>query len=165
MISKRLTRIIFLSLILLIGCEKEELPNELNGTKWKRVESYSSKGWHIEYDDKGNWYTIPYTETDITTTELIFTDNHSGVIKIKHTIRERQQDETKEYVLYDVTSDFQYSYDSQSRRGKISYVLDFKGTSVEGLYSNINANYDFGLFFDSDDLWLKDRNKVFTKLE
>jgi hypothetical protein len=67
--------------------------------------------------------------------------------------------------LYDTTSDFQYSYDSQSRRGKISYTFIIEGALFGGEDYIKDEVYDFGLFFDSDDLWLEDRNKVFIELE
>jgi hypothetical protein len=31
--------------------------------------------------------------------------------------------------------------------------------------NKINADYEFGLFYDSDDLWLKEKDNVFTKSE
>jgi hypothetical protein len=162
--------IALIALILLIGCEKTELPNDLSGTKWQRVERNSSSGWQKEYDDKGNFTTIPFISTNILSIELIFIDNYSGIIHVKEVQKTDWQDgsnETNEDIFFDITSDFQYSYDSQSRKGKISCVLDFRGSAYESLIKDgyININEDFGLFFDSDDLWLKDKDEVFTKLE
>lgn len=171
LVISRLCVFTLLILITLISCEKSELPNELVGTKWEQVDRYSSRGWMKKYDDKGNWYTIPYTDTETSTTELIFIDNHIGSIRMKRIKETTYYDESKhdnitnEEVFYDVTSEFRYSFDSNKRKGRISYVIDFKDTAMADMYGQINADYDFGLFYDSDDLWLKEKDNVFTKSE
>ena len=169
LVRSRLCVFTLLILITLISCEKSELPNELVGTKWEQVDRYRSRGWMKKYDDKGNWYTIPYTDTETSTTELIFINNHSGSIRMKRVKETTYYDEAKhdnvtnEEVFYDVTSEFRYSFDSNKRKGRISYVIDFKGTAMADMYDKINADYDFGLFYDSDDLWLNEKDNVFTK--
>ena len=169
LVRSRLCIFTLLTLITLISCEKSELHNELVGTKWEQVDRYSSRGWFKKYDDKGNWYTIPYTDTEKSTTELIFIDNNIGSIRMKRVKETTYYDESKhdnvtnEEVFYDVTSEFRYSFDSNKRKGRISYVIDFKGTAMTGMYDKINADYDFGLFYDSDDLWLNEKDNVFTK--
>ena len=116
---------------------------------------------------------IPFISTDLLTTELIFINSHTGIINVKHVQRTDWKDEskeTKEYIYYDMTTKFRYSFNTISSSGKFSCVLDFKGTLVESrvLERYIFVNDNFQLFHDNDVydvLWLKDMDKIFLKIQ
>lgn len=163
-------------ILLTVGCKKEEIDNELVGTQWEQVDSYSTSG--MQYYPDGNWWG-QYHQVNTTKTVITFLDNHNGKRWMKNQISNTAQNKTDTDVIFDVTLDFTYNYDSQKKRGELIYIYDSQelgdymyfelsnGTDFElsnGTDFDIvfHKKEDFGLFFDSYDFWLGDKTNVFV---
>lgn len=151
--------IIFLSLIFLIGCEKEELPNELFGTKWEQRQFNSSNGMQY-YPETNSWEQ--YWSSYGTITQLIFTGNHNGTIEMTDYYSRTARGVTTRDTTFIGKFDVTYNFDSTTRKGRLQYtvVFNYNGDEVTD-----NVDEEFGLFFDNDDLWLKNRNNVFIEIK
>lgn len=152
--------------LLTVGCKKEEIDNELVGTQWEQVNSYSTSG--MQYYPDGNWWG-QYQDVNTEKTVITFLDNHNGKIWMKHQVSRTAQNKTDTQVTFDATFDFTYNYDSQKKRGELIYIYDSEliyiygqelGEDIYNIHQEVKK--DFGLFFDSDDFWLDDKTNIFV---
>lgn len=143
----------------MIGCKNEEIDNELVGTQWEQVESYSSSG--MRYYPDGNWWG-QYHQVISQKNVIIFLNNHNGKISMKQQISTTAQNKTDKHILFDEILDFTYKYDRQNKRGELTYIYDSQDISIELNYILDKEKEEFGLFFDSDDFWLGKKTNIFV---